>query len=327
MVLVTGGSGLLGGYLLRELLRRGEQVKVLHRSRLPSLLTAEEIAAVEWVKGDIFDVVLLEELCGQCDEVYHCAGMVSFNPSRKNDMMKTNVQGTANVVNASVAGKVRKLVHVSSVSALGRKRDGMTVTEQSSWSEENNLSNYGKSKYLAEVEVWRGISEGLNAVMVNPSIILGVGDWNDSSAATFKNAYHEFPWYTPGISGFVYAGDVVKAMVELMRSDITEQRFIISAENLPYREVFNTMAKYFSKKPPHRPASKFLAGIVWRIERLKSLFSGVDPLLTKETAETARMKVYFDGTKLKTALPGFVYTAIDEAIAECCREYLLRVNR
>ncbi|HSF45767.1 MAG TPA: NAD-dependent epimerase/dehydratase family protein, partial [Chitinophagaceae bacterium] len=137
MVLVTGGSGLLGGYLLRELLKKGEQVKALQRSRLPSLLTEKEIAAIEWIKGDIFDVVLLEELCGQCDEVYHCAGMVSFNPSRKNDLMKINVQGTANVVNASVAGKVRKLVHVSSVSALGRKRDGMTVTEESSWSEES----------------------------------------------------------------------------------------------------------------------------------------------------------------------------------------------
>ncbi|HLO80367.1 MAG TPA: NAD-dependent epimerase/dehydratase family protein [Chitinophagaceae bacterium] len=327
MVLVTGGSGLLGGYLLRELLRQGEKVKALYRSRYPSLLTEEEIRSIEWVKGDIFDVVLLSELCGQCNEVYHCAGLVSFNPSRKDDLLKVNVQGTANVVNACVAGNVRKLVHVSSVSALGRKRDGITVTEEAKWSEENNLSSYGKSKYLAEVEIWRGISEGLNAVMVNPTIILGVGDWNDSSAATFKNAYKEFPWYTEGISGFVYAGDVAMAMVSLMKADISEERFIVSAENLPYREVFNMMAKNFSKKPPHRHASKFLAGIVWRLERLKSLFTGSDPLLTKETAETARMKVYFDGSKLSKFLPGFSYKPIDEAIAESCREYLLRVNR
>lgn len=318
---------MLGGYLLRELLKNGKQVKALFRSRYPALLTEAEIEAIHWVKGDIHDVVLLEELCSQCDEVYHCAGMVSFNPSRKDDLMKTNVQGTANVVNACIAGNVRKLVHVSSVSALGRKRDGVTVTEESKWSEENNLSNYGKSKYLAEVEVWRGISEGLNAVMVNPTIILGVGDWNDSSAATFKNAYKEFPWYTPGVSGFVYAEDVARAMVELMRSDIVAEKFIVSAENHPYREIFNMMARGFSKKPPHRPASKFLAGIVWRLEKLKSLFSGIDPLLTKETAETARMKVYFDGSKLTGRLPGFRYTPVDEAIAISCREYLLRVNR
>jgi dihydroflavonol-4-reductase len=327
MVLVTGGSGLLGGYLLRELLREGEKVKALYRTRYSSLLTEEELNAIDWIKGDIFDVVLLEELCLECSEVYHCAGMVSFNPSRKDEMMKINVQGTANVVNASIAGNVKKLVHVSSVSALGRKRDGMTVTEESRWSEENNLSNYGKSKHLAEVEVWRGISEGLNAVIVNPTIILGVGDWNDSSASTFKNAYQEFPWYTKGISGFVYATDVARAMIALMRSDISEERFIITAENLPYREIFNMMAKNFSKKSPHRAASKILAGLVWRLERLKSLFTGIDPLLTKETAETARMKVYFDGSKLRRSLPGFSYMPIDEAIAECCREYLLRVNR
>jgi dihydroflavonol-4-reductase len=327
MVLVTGGSGLLGGYLLRELLREGEKVKALYRTRYSSLLTEEELNAIDWIKGDIFDVVLLEELCRECSEVYHCAGMVSFNPSRKDEMMKINVQGTANVVNASIAGNVKKLVHVSSVSALGRKRDGMTVTEESRWSEENNLSNYGKSKHLAEVEVWRGISEGLNAVIVNPTIILGVGDWNDSSASTFKNAYQEFPWYTKGISGFVYATDVARAMIALMRSDISEERFIITAENLPYREIFNMMAKNFSKKSPHRAASKILAGLVWRLERLKSLFTGIDPLLTKETAETARMKVYFDGSKLRRSLPGFSYMPIDEAIAECCREYLLRVNR
>lgn len=318
---------MLGGYLLRELLREGEKVKALYRNRYSALLTEEEISAIEWIRGDIFDVVLLEELCRECNEVYHCAGLVSFNPSRKDELLKINVQGTANVVNASIAGNVRKLVHVSSVSALGRKRDGMTVNEESSWSEENNLSSYGKSKYLAEVEVWRGISEGLNAVMVNPSIILGVGDWNESSASTFKNAYQEFPWYTQGISGFVYATDVARAMIALMRSDISEERFIVTAENLPYREIFNMMAKNFSKKPPHRSASKFLAGIVWRLERLKSFFTGIDPLLTKETAETARTKVYFDGSKLKKSLPGFSYMPIDEAIAECCREYLLRVNR
>lgn len=327
MVFVTGGSGLLGGYLLRELVRQGAPVKALYRNRYPVLLTKEEIDAIEWVQGDLFDVVLLEEICGQCDEVYHCAGMVSFNPSKKDMMMKINVQGTANVVNACIAGDVRKLVHVSSVSALGRKRDGMVVTEESRWTEENNLSNYGKSKYLAEVEVWRGISEGLNAVIVNPTIILGVGDWNDSSAATFKNAYKEFPWYTEGISGFVDASDVARLMVTLMQSDITEQRFIITAENLGYRDVFNLMAKYFGKRAPHRKVSGLMAGLVWRLERLKSAFTGLDPLLTKETAETARMKVYFDGSRLLKALPGFSYRPLEESIAESCREYLRRVNK
>jgi len=327
MVFVTGGTGLVGGYLLRQLLGKGEKVKALYRQRYPSLLTQQEIDAIEWVKGSLFDTVLLDEICASVQEVYHCAGLVSFNPSKRNDLLHVNVQGTANVVNACLQGGVRKLVHVSSVSALGRKRDGMTVTEASKWSEESNLSNYGRSKYLAELEVWRGISEGLNTVIVNPVIILGVGDWDESSAATFKNAFQEFPWYTEGVSGFVAADDVARAMIELMASDISEEKFIISAENLPYREIFNMMAKYFGKKPPHRRVTPLLAGLVWRLEAIKGWITGKDPLLTRETAETARMKVYFDNSKLLNTLPGFRYKPVEQCIADSCAEYLRRLNK
>ncbi len=327
MVFVTGGTGLLGGYVLRELLKRGEAVKALYRNHYPVLLNPDEIKAIEWIKGDIFDTVLLQRICSEVDEVYHCAGLVSFNPSRKHDLMRVNVTGTANVVNACIAGGVKKLLHVSSVSALGRKRAGVTVTEDAKWSEENNLSAYGKSKYYAELEVWRGISEGLNAVIVNPTIILGVGNWDYSSAATFKSAYEEFPWYTEGISGFVDAGDVASIMAELMKSGITEEKFIISAENLSFRQVFNMMAKNFNKAAPKWKASRILTSLVWRWEKAKSLFTGKDPLLTKETAETARMKIYFDHSKLKKFLPGFSFRPLEESIAESCREYLLRLNR
>ncbi len=327
MVFVTGGTGLLGGYLLRELVGRGEKITALYRQHHPVLLTKEEIGAIEWVKGDILDAVLIHQLCSEADEVYHCAGMVSFNPSRKDDLMKINVQGTANVVNACVAGGVRKLLHVSSVSALGRKRNNAIVNETAKWSEENNLSGYGKSKYYAELEVWRGISEGLNSVIVNPTIILGVGDWNDSSAAAFKNAHNEFPFYTDGISGFVDATDVARSMVELMKSNISEERFIISGENLSFREVFTLMAKGFGKKPPKWKVSPLLASIVWRWERLKSFFSKEDPLLTKETAQTAQMKVYFDNEKILKFLPGFSFRPLEQSITESCREYLLRLNR
>lgn len=327
MAFVTGGSGLLGGYLLRQLLQNGQPVKALYRNRYPALLTPSEINAIEWINGDIFDSELMREHCLPGEEVYHCAGLVSFNPSRRQDLIHVNVHGTAGIVNACVEGRVRKLVHVSSVSALGRKRDGMTVDESSSWSEENNLSHYGKSKYLAEVEVWRGIAEGLNAVIVNPVIILGVGNWNDSSAATFKNAYQEFPWYTDGISGFVAAGDVADAMITLMGSNISNERFVLSSENRGYREVFNLMAKYFSKRPPHRKVSSWLAQLVWRLEKIKSLLKNEEPLLTKETAETAQMKVYFDGSKITRFLTHFQYRPVETAIAEACAEYLRRVNK
>jgi dihydroflavonol-4-reductase len=321
MAFVTGGSGLLGGYLLRKLLQSGQQVTALYRNRYPALLTKTELDQINWVKGDVFDSTLLTEILHEEKEVYHCAGLVSFNPSRKKELMRVNVDGTASIVNACIEAGVHKLVHVSSVSALGRKRDGMTVTEDSSWSEENNLSNYGKSKYLAEVEVWRGIAEGLNAVIVNPVIILGVGDWNDSSAATFKNAYNEFPWFTEGISGFVDAGDVAEAMYKLMQSDISGERFVLSSENKPFREVFNLMAHYFGKRPPYRKVSPWMAALVWRLEKVKSLIKNEEPLLTKETAETAQMKVYFDGSKIIKYLPDFQYKKVEESIKEACAAY------
>jgi len=327
MVFVTGGTGLVGGYLLRQLLADGEKVKALYRNRYPSLLTQEEIDAIDWVKGELFDTVMLEEICSSCEEVYHCAGLVSFNPRKKDELMYVNVQGTANIVNACISTGVKKLLHVSSVSALGRKREGVTVTEESKWSEENNLSNYGRSKYMAELEVWRGISEGLNAVIVNPVVILGFGDWDGSSTAMFKNAYKEFPWFTEGVGGFVDAGDVAKAMVMLMKSDISEEKFIISAENLGYRDIFNLMARYFGKKPPHTKVSGFIAGLVWRLERIKGWITGKDPLLTKETAETAQRKVYFDSSKLLKAIPSFSYKPIELSIEENCKEYLRRLNK
>jgi len=214
--LVTGAAGLLGVYLIRELLKTNEPVIAIYRSKIPPQLSLEEQAQVTWIQGDILDVLLLAEVMEDCDKVYHCAGLVSFSPKRVKDLFKINVDGTANVVNACLAAGVNKLIHVSSVASLGRKRNGQTVTENVKWDDNANPSVYGKTKYLGELEVWRGIAEGLNAVIVNPVIILGKGDWHSGSGATFKNAYNEFPWYTEGSSGFVDGEDVAKAMVMLM---------------------------------------------------------------------------------------------------------------
>ena len=323
-VFVTGGAGLLGSYLLKALLGRGKTVRALYRNQKPELLTAEESAGIEWINGDILDIVQLKDAMQQATEVYHCAGIVSFHPARYEAMRAINVDGTANVVNAALECGIRKMLHVSSVSALGRKRNHATITENVKWDDEANLSAYGKTKYLAELEVWRGISEGLEAVIVNPSIIFGVGDWNRGSAAMFKNAWNEFPWYTDGSSGFVDAADVAEVMIRLMDSDIQSERFIVSGGNMGYREVFAAMARGFGKREATRRASPWMGQIVWRLERFKSMFSGQDPLLTRETAETAQMHVSYDCSKLLNALPGFSFRALEETIAEYCRQYLVK---
>ena len=318
MILVTGGSGLVGRELIARFLEKGEQVKAIYNKTHLENFNSPYLFQYQC---NILDVVGLEELMQDVTQVYHCAGLVTFNPSRRMELYKINVEGTANIVNAALQSGVKKLLHVSSVSALGRIRDNETVNETMNWTTETSNSNYGESKYLGELEVWRGIGEGLQAVIVNPSTIMGPGNWETSSAQIFKSAYNEFPWYAEGINGFVDVRDVVKAMIQLMESEINAERFIISAENKSYRQIFEAAAKAFNKKPPHKKVTPLIASVVWRLEAIKSMFTGKDPLVTKETAQTALASVYYDSSKLKMFLPGFEYSSIDDAIAFTCKRF------
>lgn len=317
LILVTGATGLIGSHLTEALVRRGNKVKALYRSSIPPQKWAKE---VEWVEGDILDVVALEGAMRNVQHVYHCAAIVSFSPKRKEELFRTNVEGTANVVNASIRTKVEKLLFVSSVSALGRIRKNATVNESMNWSEETSNSDYGKSKYLAEMEVWRGIGEGLEAVIVNPTIVLGAADWTKGSTEIFKTMYEEFPWYTDGVTGFVDVKDVVEAMILLMENNVSAQRFILNAENLPYKTLFDKIAANFGSRAPHKKVSPFMAEVVWRLEALKGKLTGKDPLLTKETAHTAQTKVYFDNSRFLNQFPDFAYTPITETVRRICEE-------
>lgn len=323
MVLVTGGAGLLGKELITQLLNAGKQVRATYNK---TKLADFDNDNLKQFQCDILDVVGLEEAMMDVDQVYHCAAMVSFNPRLKQQMFKINIEGTANVVNAALDAGIKKMVYVSSVAALGRIREAGPINETMNWTEETSNSAYGQSKYLAEMQVWRGIGEGLDVVMVNPVIILGAGDWNGGSSQIFKTAYEEFPWYSNGSTGFVDVRDVVKAMIELMNSNISAERFILSAENRTYADVFKLIAKAFGKKPPHKKVTPLLAKIVWRLEAVKSFFTGKDPLLTKETSATAMTKANFDNSKLKKFLPGFEYRKIEDTIADTCAALQQKIN-
>ena len=323
MILVTGGAGLLGKELIAQLLLQGKKVRAIYnRTELADFQNTN----LQQMQCNILDVVGLEEAMKGVEYIYHCAAVISFNPRRKEEMFKINIEGTANVVNAALDAGIKKMVYVSSVAALGRIRENEPINESMNWTEETSNSAYGQSKYLAEMQVWRGIGEGLNAVIVNPVIIFGAGEWNSGSSQIFKNVYKEFPWYTNGSTGFVDVRDVVKAMIELMNSDITAERFIISAENRTYADVFNLIAKAFGKKPPQKKVTPLLAKIVWRLEAIKSFFTAKDPLLTRETAATAMTKANFDNSKLKKYLPGFTYRKIEDSIADTCTALQQNIN-
>jgi nucleoside-diphosphate-sugar epimerase len=328
MIFITGASGLLGASLIETLVNSHDgatdlQIRALYRKQIPSIQFAEKI---EWIEGDILDVVVLEEALKGVSEVYHCAAIVSFDPKQKQRMHATNIDGTANVVNACIDAGIKKLLFVSSVAALGRIREDGPINETMNWSEETSNSEYGKTKYLAEMEVWRGIGEGLDAVIVNPVIILGSGDWNGGSSGIFKSAYNRFPWYTNGASGFVDVKDVTTAMKALMKSDISAQRFIISGHNTPYRTIFNLIADAFKVPRPYKRVTPLLASIVWRLEAVKAFFTGSSPLLTKETTLTAQAVVNFDNTKLLKALPHFSYTPLENTITRVVEELNEKYN-
>ncbi len=328
-VLVTGGTGFLGAWILRRLVKDGYRVRAIRRQQsiLPAFIEADILQQVEWLEGDVLDILSLEDAMEGVDAVIHAAAIVSFHRQDRRQMYATNVQGTANVVNMALEKNIRRIVHVSSVAALGRTKHNETVNEEKTWAETPDNTHYAISKHKAEMEVWRGMAEGLQGVIINPSTVLGYGNWDNSSCAIFKNAFHEFPWYTNGVNGFVYVEDVADAVVELMRTNINMQRFIINGDNWTFQKLFSTIADGFSKRPPYRKANRFLGSLAWRMEKIKAMVTGQKPLLTRETARVAQSNTRFDNRKITNTLPGFRFTSLEEAIQRSCQRYLQQHSR
>ncbi len=327
MILVTGGTGFLGAYIIKELIEKGHAVRAIRRTnKLPFFISSALFDKVEWVDGDILDINSLEVALEGIDTVIHSAAVVSFIKKERRDMYHVNVDGTANVVNIALEKNVRRIIYISSVAALGRTAGGGHVDEEKKWEESKVNTHYAKSKYKGEIEVWRGFSEGLNGVILNPSTILGYGDWNNSSCAIFKKVYEEFQFYTGGINGFVGVEDAARAIVLFAENNITEQRYIVNAENWEFQHLQNSIADGFSKKRPTKTATPFLMSLAWRLEKIKSLFSGNKPLITRESAKVAQSKTYFENAKLLKELKGFSFTPLEETIKKACNLYLGTIN-
>lgn len=330
MIFVTGGTGLVGAHLLYELALAGKPVKALKRetSNLQQVLKTfsyysdkpkELFDRIEWINGDILDYFGLEKILDGVTEIYHCAAIVSFDPKERKRMIANNVEGTANLVNAALENGVKRICHVSSVAALGRLDEQHFITEETNWVPLKKISGYSESKFFSETENWRGIEEGLDAVIVNPSIILGPANWETGSAKMFKTVWDGMKFYTRGITGFVDVKDVVKAMILLMDEQIFEkvknQRFIISAENLSYETVFCRIADALGKPRPKYNAAGGLMELVWRAFWVANLITGKSPLITRETAANSNLKRYYDGNKIKSYFD-FEYLKISESIKQ-----------
>ena len=322
MVLVTGASGFLGRYLVKNLAVRGQKVRALYFSRKPT----EELLSlpgIEWLRCDLLDIFDVEEAMKGIEEIYHCAAIVSFDPAKRNEIIHFNPESTANLVNQALIQGIRKMVYVSSIAALGRNGNAeKEINEEEEWGESRYNSAYGLSKYLAETEVWRGIGEGLNAVIVNPGILLGKCEKNDPPYQLLEVVNNEFPFYTKGVNSWVDVSDVVRALTMLMESSKHTERYILSAGNYGYSEVFTQLAKALNKKPPRYHANKLMTGIAWRWSMVKSRISGTAPILTRETASNSNLVSLYNNIKLQKAFPSFVYTPINQTIEQMSLHYI-----
>lgn len=323
MILLTGATGLVGSFVTKSLLGDGHRVRVLVRPNADRRLLTGISEHLDWAEGDVLDVLSLESALDGVTHVVHGAAVVSFVPRDRDWMYRVNVEGTANVVNACLRAGVGKLLHVSSVAALGRPArpnpTGPTViTEASKWEESPLNSHYAKSKYRAELEVWRGASEGLPVVVVNPSVILGEGDWGRSSTQLFRYAFDEHRFYPQGTLNHVDVLDVAEASVRLLFSDVENERFILNAGAVPYREFLGKTARAFGKKPPTMRVPRAATALLWRLEALRSFLTGSAPLLTRETAQSASHSFYFPNEKIQAEI-GMNFRSLDETIARVAR--------
>jgi dihydroflavonol-4-reductase len=335
MILVTGATGLVGSHVLLDLLRRGLPVRALIRNKdrisvIRTIFSFYEpdpdrlLAAVEWAYGDILDVGSLVQAITGADQVIHSAAVVSFDRRDKAELFRVNVGGTYNVVNLCLANGVGKLAFVSSVAALGSPEEGRPTDESAWWNDPPGATNYSRSKYLAEMEVWRASEEGLPVVIVNPATIIGPGEWGRGSTALARRVHEGLKVYTEGVTGYVDVRDVAWFTNELLLSSRKDERFLLCAGNLSFRELFSMFARALNKPEPGFKAKPWMLQAAWALDNMRSFFLHRPALISRETARKAFSRVYYDGSKVNEALDR-PYIPLEDSIrhtADC----LLRSN-
>lgn len=337
MIFVTGGTGLLGSHLLVELSKRNKNIRALKRqssnlTEVKSLfkyylndIDLSIFNKIEWVNGDINDVTVLPDLIKGCDEVYHCAGYVSFAKKDFKKLIQINKYGTANIVNTCLKVGVKNLSYVSSTAAIGRDNKLDLITEKNKWVNSKSNSNYAVSKYLGEMEAWRGQEEGLNISIVNPSVILGAGNWNDSSLTLFETINNGLKFYTNGVNAFVDARDVAFCMVELIENKAFNNRFLIISENLKFKTLFDLIADELKVKKPTIEVKPWLVGVAWRMEAIKCFFTRKTPKITKETSASAMQINKYSNHKIKNEI-GLDFIPIKDSVKNAVKYHKSKIK-
>lgn len=330
MILVTGGTGLVGAHLLYHLIKNDEKIRAIYRSeekikaveKVFSYYTDDTslITKIDWFKADITEVPAMIPAFKNIEKVYHCAAFISFNPKDYREMRKVNIHGTAIIVNLAIDAKVKKMCFVGSIASVGDALNGQLITEENEWNKEEDNSGYSITKFGAEMEVWRASQEGVEVVIVNPGVILGSGFWFAGSGKLFSQVYNGFKYYTEGITGFIGVKDVVKTMMFLMDSNIKNERFILVSENKTYKEVFFLIADAFGKKRPSIKIKRWQTSLLWRFASFLSFFTKKEPLLSKYSAKSAHEVSKYSSEKINKVL-NFNFAKVDEVIDNVVNNY------
>lgn len=324
MIFVTGANGLVGSFICRELLADDIEIRALKRKNSDLSLLDGFGDRIHWLEGDILDESLLHRHMAGAEAVIHCAAIVSFSKKEAVSMHKINVEGTANIVNACLLLNIPRLVHVSSIAAIGRGKKSGTIDEDSQWENSHLNSRYAISKYQAELEVWRGIGEGLRAVIVNPSIVLGPGNWENGSSRIFKYAWDANPFYPKGHMNFVDVRDVALIVRRLLKSDITGERFILNGGNISYKDVLSKIALHFNKRLPAIKTNRVLLIAAFLLDQLRSVATGKKTLINRETIRLSSRNFKYSNHKIRSALD-YTFEDPEETLAWASHEYLKRV--
>ncbi len=321
-VLVTGGTGFLGSYILRYLVREGyTNIIAIKRPTSQLALVSDIFDQITWVDVDILDVVTLANVFIGIDEVYHASAVVTFDEKNVDQLMKVNINGTANIINAALTNNIKKMLYVSSVAAIGRSGKNELISEETPWQKSKYNSKYSISKFQAELEVYRGISEGLNVAIINPSIIVGAGYWNATSVQLFHQIGNGLKIYPVGSNGFVDVRDVARFAILLMEQNKFGEKYIVCGDNLLYKKFFEMVADGINKPKPTLKLSPILAKFAAYIEAFRTTLLGGTSLITIETARTASHHFNYDNSKSKN-IANFEYTSLHQTIQETGRLYI-----
>jgi len=332
MILVTGATGFLGSHLLYRLAMGNKPLRALvrNRSKIEAVKRiwntypdpgADQFERISWVEGDVLDYPNLVEQIAEAEHVYHLAGWVGFDRADRKAMSDVNITGTANVVNACQLSGNTRLCHVSSIAALGEAAEGGPADETRLWVEGSSASVYAHTKFHGEMEVWRGIYEGLPAVIVNPSVITGPGMWEGPAGNLLKQLKKGMPFYPSGTSGYVDVRDVVKSMVALMEANFSGERYIVSAENLSHREVIGYMAEVLGKPVPDRELTRQIIRLGATAERIRSMVTGTKPRFSKESLSVSLSHSAYSNNKIKQTL-SIAFLPVRESVQSTLRQYL-----